>query len=243
MLVDQITPHLPKDNEEVNAHVKRLQAMLDATMVADPVYDQEDRDRGHDDDHREIFRGDSASITPWEECDWGRNRDNRDLRDVIHARDAHGRIENRRWNREREEQEQRDERDYDYYVPYYDQPHQERSPEAGHIPGGVKAYSLDLKRVRWPVNFKPSRIEKYDESTNPAEWLEVYQLTIEAAGGDSYVMANYLSVCLSSSAMTWLLGLPAGSVRSWNHLCRLFTSNFRAICARSGVDWDIANVV
>jgi hypothetical protein len=24
MLIDQLTPHLPKDNEEVNAHVKRL---------------------------------------------------------------------------------------------------------------------------------------------------------------------------------------------------------------------------
>jgi hypothetical protein len=24
MLVDQLTPHLPKDNEEINAHVKRL---------------------------------------------------------------------------------------------------------------------------------------------------------------------------------------------------------------------------
>jgi hypothetical protein len=27
LLVDQITPHLPKDNEEVNAHAKRLQVM------------------------------------------------------------------------------------------------------------------------------------------------------------------------------------------------------------------------
>jgi hypothetical protein len=26
-------PHLPKDNEEVNTHVKRLQVMLDATTV------------------------------------------------------------------------------------------------------------------------------------------------------------------------------------------------------------------
>jgi hypothetical protein len=34
--------------------------------------------------------------------------------------------------------------------------------------------SLDLKRVRWPVNFKPSGIKKYDGSTNPAEWLKVY---------------------------------------------------------------------
>jgi hypothetical protein len=44
MLINQITPHLPKDNEEVNAHVKRLQAMLDATTVADPVHGQEDED-------------------------------------------------------------------------------------------------------------------------------------------------------------------------------------------------------
>jgi hypothetical protein len=39
MLIDQITANLPKDNEEVNAHVKRLHAMLDAATVADPVHD------------------------------------------------------------------------------------------------------------------------------------------------------------------------------------------------------------
>jgi hypothetical protein len=72
----------------------------------------------------------------------------------------------------------------------------------GHITGGLEAYSLDRKRVRWPANFKPSGIEKYDGSTNPAEWPEVYQLSIEADEGDSYVMANYLPVLLSSSART-----------------------------------------
>jgi hypothetical protein len=52
------------------------------------------------------------------------------------------------------------------------------------------------------MNFKTSRIEKYDGSTNPTKWLEVYQLAIEATGGDSYVMANYWLVCLSSCART-----------------------------------------
>jgi hypothetical protein len=42
----------------------------------------------------------------------------------------------------------------------------------------------------------------------------VYQLTIEAASGDSYIMANYLPVYLSSSTRIWLLGLPKGSVHS-----------------------------
>jgi hypothetical protein len=244
MLVDQIAPHLPKDNEEVNTHVKRLQVMLDVAIIADPVYDPEDRDRGHDDDHRESPRGDSAnSITLLEKHVRGHNRDNRNLHDVIRSRDARDRIENRRQNQVCEEQEQHDERDNDYYGLYYDHPHRERSLEAGNIPGGVKVYSRDLKQVQCPVNFKPSGIEKYDGSTNPSEWLVVYQLAIEAVGGDSYVMVNYLSFCLSSSTRTWLLGLPVGLVRSWNHLHRLFTSNFRATCAWSGVYWVLASVV
>jgi hypothetical protein len=47
------------------------------------------------------------------------------------------------------------------------------------------------------LNFKPSKITKYHGSTNPAMWLEVYQLAIEAIGADSYIMANYLPIIVS----------------------------------------------
>jgi hypothetical protein len=105
----QITTHLPKDNEEVNAHVKRFQATLVAAMVADPVYDREDGDRGHDGDHQESLHGDSASsVTPQAEQGRVLNRDNHNQHDVIHATDAHGRIKSQHRNREREEEEQPD---------------------------------------------------------------------------------------------------------------------------------------
>jgi hypothetical protein len=51
MLIDQLTPHLPKDNQEVTAHVKRLQAMLDAAIVVDPALNCDDEAWGHDHDH------------------------------------------------------------------------------------------------------------------------------------------------------------------------------------------------
>jgi hypothetical protein len=116
------------------------------------------------------------------------------LHNIIHGRDARGWIENLCQERKHLEQEQREERDYDYYGPYNDKPHQQRSPEGGDNAGGVKAFSHDLKRVHWPLNFEPSGIEKYDGSTNPVEWLEVYQLAIEATSGDLSDMANYLPV-------------------------------------------------
>jgi hypothetical protein len=33
--------------------------------------------------------------------------------------------------------------------------------------------------VHWWINLKPTGIDKYDGSTNLAEWLKVYQLAIE----------------------------------------------------------------
>jgi hypothetical protein len=53
MVVDQLTPHLPKDNEEVNTHVKHHQTMLDAAIVVDPALQREDEARGHEHDHRQ----------------------------------------------------------------------------------------------------------------------------------------------------------------------------------------------
>jgi hypothetical protein len=88
-----------------------------------------------------------------------------------------------------------------------------------------------------------SRIKKYDGSSKPAEWLKVYQLAIKAAGWDSFIMVNYLSICLSSLVRTWLQGLPSGSVRSCSHQCLLFTTNFHATCVHPGVDWDLASIV
>jgi hypothetical protein len=52
MLIDQLTLHLPKDNEEVNAHVKRVQAMLDTATVVDPVLDRDNKAWGHEHDHQ-----------------------------------------------------------------------------------------------------------------------------------------------------------------------------------------------
>jgi hypothetical protein len=80
MLIDQLTPHLSMDNEEVNTHVKRLQAMLDATTVVDPTLDRDDEAWGHALDHRQSLHGDSASsLTLPVECNRRRDQDDQDL--------------------------------------------------------------------------------------------------------------------------------------------------------------------
>jgi hypothetical protein len=49
VIIGQLTPLLPKDIEEVNAHVKRLHAMLDAATMTDPTLDHGDRKLSHSD--------------------------------------------------------------------------------------------------------------------------------------------------------------------------------------------------
>jgi hypothetical protein len=45
MIIDQLTPLLPKDSEDVNALVKRLQMMMDVATMVDPALHRRDRGR------------------------------------------------------------------------------------------------------------------------------------------------------------------------------------------------------
>jgi hypothetical protein len=82
--------------------------------------------------------------------------------------------------------------------------------------GGFCALASSLKQVVWPDKFKPGHIDKYDDSSNPEELIQVYYTVIEAAGGDDRVNANYLPIALSDVARSWLINMPEGSIYNWN---------------------------
>jgi hypothetical protein len=51
-------------------------------------------------------------------------------------------------------------------------------------------------------------IDQYDGTSNPEEFIQVYQTVIEAAGGDDQVKANFLHTALTGAARSWLINLP-----------------------------------
>jgi hypothetical protein len=61
VIIDQLTSLLRKVREEVNAWVKCLPAMLDASPMMYPPLHRGDGSRGQDPDHSQSPRGDSAS--------------------------------------------------------------------------------------------------------------------------------------------------------------------------------------
>jgi hypothetical protein len=78
--------------------------------------------------------------------------------------------------------------------------------------------------------------EKYDGTTNPSEFLQVYVTAITAAGGDTTVMATYFHVALSRPARTWLMNLAPGSIYSWEELYARFVGNFASAYQQHGVE-------
>jgi hypothetical protein len=54
-----------------------------------------------------------------------------------------------------------------------------------------------LRAVTWPPKFRPHLPEKYDGTSNPSEFLQVYITAIMAAGGNTTVMASYFHVALT----------------------------------------------
>src|SRR5438105_4637841 len=100
----------------------------------------------------------------------------------------------------------------------------------------------DLQRVCWPENFRPALIEKYDDTANPDEFLQIYTTMVEDAGGTPKVMANYFPTAFTGSARSWLMNLPPDSVHSWEDLCDQFITNFQGTSAWSGEEDDIYQV-
>jgi hypothetical protein len=101
---------------------------------------------------------------------------------------------------------------------------------------GCAALADHLRATSWPPKFRPHLPEKYDGTSNPSEFLQVYVTTITAAGGNTTVMATYFHVALSGPARTWLMNLIPGLVYSWEELCARFVANFASAFQRHGVE-------
>jgi hypothetical protein len=79
---------------------------------------------------------------------------------------------------------------------------------------GCSTLADHLHAATWPSKFRPHLPKKYDGTSNPSEFLQVYVTTITAVGGDTTVMATYFHVALSGPARTWLMNLTLGSICS-----------------------------
>jgi hypothetical protein len=101
---------------------------------------------------------------------------------------------------------------------------------------GCAALADHLRAATWPPMFRPHLSEKYDGTSNPSEFLQVYVTAITAAGGNTVVMASYFHVALTGLARTWLMNLAPGSVYSWEELCARFTANFASAYQQHGVE-------
>jgi hypothetical protein len=101
---------------------------------------------------------------------------------------------------------------------------------------GCAALADHLRAASWPPKFRPHLPEKYDRTSNPSEFLQVYVTAITAAGGNTAVMATYFHVALSGPARTWLMNLAPGSIYSWEELCARFVANFASAYQQHGVE-------
>ena len=79
---------------------------------------------------------------------------------------------------------------------------------------GYRAFTTELCSVAWPGKFKPDLPPRYDGTADPAKFLQLYELGIEAANGGEKVMVNWFPMALKDGACTWLLNPPPGMISS-----------------------------
>jgi hypothetical protein len=101
---------------------------------------------------------------------------------------------------------------------------------------GCAALADHLRAATCPLKFRPHLPKKYDGTSNPSEFLQVYVTAITAAGVNTVVMASYFHVALTGPARTLLMNLTMGSIYSWEELCAWFTADFASAYQQYGVE-------
>jgi hypothetical protein len=101
---------------------------------------------------------------------------------------------------------------------------------------GCAALTDHLHAAAWPTKFCPHLPEKYDGTTDPSKFLQVYVTAIAAAGRDTAVMATYFHMALTGPARTWLTNQAPGSIYSWEELYARFMANFASAYQQHGVE-------
>ena len=94
---------------------------------------------------------------------------------------------------------------------------------------GCPAFTHELRQVRWPSvrAFKPEIHEKYNGRLNPAEFLSIYTIAVQANGGrDEKVFTNYFPFALKPNVRSWLMHLPENSISTLANLCNEFVGAF-----------------
>ena len=77
--------------------------------------------------------------------------------------------------------------------------HQDQVPPPRWAPvatAGCRVFTSDLRNVVWPSKFKPDLPPRYNGTTDPTEFLQLYELSIEAANDYEKIMAKWFSMAL-----------------------------------------------
>jgi hypothetical protein len=107
---------------------------------------------------------------------------------------------------------------------------------------GCLALTRQQRYMVWPDKFKPDIATRYDGTTNPVKFLQLYVVAVQAVRGDQRAMANWFPMALKDTPRTWLMNLPHESVTSWKDLCRQFVANFMPMYERPATKNDLKAV-
>jgi hypothetical protein len=107
---------------------------------------------------------------------------------------------------------------------------------------GCLALTCQQRYVVWPDKFWLDIGARYDGTSNPVEFLQLYVIVVQAVRGDQRVMANWFPMALKDAPRTWLMNLPHESVTSWKDLCRQFVTNFMPTYERLATKNDLKAV-
>ena len=112
---------------------------------------------------------------------------------------------------------------------------------------GVIRGALDLKSPLleglegspWLASYKPIALSKFNDKTDPCQFLMSFMAAVASAGENETVLTKSFVIVAEGDALAWYSMLRSGSIYSWEILCDQILANFQGFATESLTSTDL----
>jgi hypothetical protein len=90
-----------------------------------------------------------------------------------------------------------------------------------------------IQSLPWPSSYKPITLCKFNERSDPCQFIMSLEAAVASTGGNDIVLAKSFVIAAKGDALAWYSMLRTSSVYSWEDLCDKIIANFKGFTTES----------
>jgi hypothetical protein len=96
-----------------------------------------------------------------------------------------------------------------------------------------------IQNSPWPASDKPITLPKFNEKSDPQQFIMSFEAAVASVGGNEIVLAKSFVIAVKGDALAWYSMLKPSTIYSWENLHDKILANFKGFTNKSLTSIDL----